>query len=201
LANRDSAFGLKPVRTLGGVPYSGAFANPYYFNSNTGSNIFIGDPVRLNGTNTTNAAAVGDFAIGMLQDIIIGATGDFFLGVVVAFEPDRDNLALVSRTASTERIAYVCDHPWMIYHMQEDSDGNSMPVTDSGLNANFVAGTGSTVTNLSAYEIDSDSAATTATLNLRLLQLANLPDNEIGNQAIWEVMINQQQYREITGGA
>ncbi|MAH48687.1 hypothetical protein CMI37_22870 [Candidatus Pacearchaeota archaeon] len=201
MANKDAAFGLRPVRILGGSTYSGAFANPYYFNSSTGTDIFIGDPVKLNGTNTANSSAVGDFGIGTLQDIVIATAGDFFLGVVVAFEPNRSNLELQYRPASTERIAYVCDHPWMVYHVQEDSDGNSMPVTDSGLNVDFVAGAGSTVTGLSAYELDSDSAATTATLNFRILQLANIADNEIGNHAVWEVMPNQQQYREITGGA
>lgn len=204
MPNKDAAFGLRPVRTLLGAPYNAQMSNPYFVPSSYGTALFVGDPIALHTEPTTNASALstdfGEFPIGTLQTLIQASAGAFLLGAIVAFDILRTDLTKQYNPLSTERVVYVCDDPWMIYHMQEDSDGNSMPVTDSGLNANIVSASGgSTVTGISDYEIDSNTAATTASLNLRLLQLANIPDNAIGNQAVWEVMINQHDYRNTTG--
>ena len=44
MANRDAAFGLKPVKMIGGSPYSGGVSR-YRIAANYGTSIFQGDMV------------------------------------------------------------------------------------------------------------------------------------------------------------
>jgi hypothetical protein len=61
-----------------------------------------------------------------------------------------------------------------------------------------VVGTGSSTTGLSAMEIDSSSKVAT-TAQLRLLNLVKRPDNAVGNQAKWHVMINEHVFKTTAG--
>lgn len=75
-----------------------------------------------------------------------------------------------------------------VMECQEDSDGGSIAAASEALNAGVIVGAANTTTGLSIMEIDSSSAATTATLGLRLLQ----PSPRVGNtvatsNAIWYV--------------
>ena len=208
MANKDAAFGFKPVRTLGGTPYNASMAKPYYVPSTYATALFLGDLVSLAGTATANAAAVSDSMnggeIGTFQTIIRGAqsggTALEAVGVIVGFEPLRTDLTKQYNAASTERVVYVCDAPDMIYHVQEDGDGGAIGAAGAGLNAEIIVGTGNTVTGRSTMELDSSSAATTATLPIRLLSGAAIPDNDVSlANAVWEVMINTHVLRQTTG--
>ena len=71
--------------------------------------------------------------------------------------------------------------------------------TEAMGNANLVIGNCSTATGVSIAEIDSSSAATTATLQVRLLRLVQRPDNVAGNYAKWLVQINLHSLLYTTG--
>ena len=60
---------------------------------------------------------------------------------------------------------------------QEDSDGGAIAAASEALNAPVIVAAANTTTGISAMEIDSSGAATTATLGLRLLQ----PSPRVGN--------------------
>ena len=68
-----------------------------------------------------------------------------------------------------------------------------------GLNVNFVAGSGSTTTGMSAHELDNASPASTADLDFRIVGLVKRPDNAYGEHAKWLVMISTHQYNTMTG--
>ena len=110
-----------------------------------------------------------------------------------------DNLSRTYRPASTAMFVFVADSPNLVFIAQEDSDTSTLDQDDIGLNANIIIGTGSTTTGVSAVEIDSNTAATTATLDLRILGLHRRPDNEIGANAIWEVALNNHPWLSLEG--
>ena len=71
-------------------------------------------------------------------------------------------------------------------------------MTAVGNNADVVVGSGSTTTGSSGMELDS-SDVKTATAQLRILQLVQREDNAVGDNANWEVMINEHRLTTTTG--
>lgn len=200
MANIDSPFGLRPVRHKSGAPYNGA-ANPYYIASGYGTALFIGDPVvKVAGGSNTAAVEVpgaGKFGVGTLPSIERTAVGDvdgvtkMITGVIVGFAPLPTDLTKKHNPASTERVAFVCDDPDMIFEIQADG---AIPAASMGLNAVLIAThSGSTTTGLSGMELDttSDVPAADASNQLLILRAANREDNDttIAHAKV-EVLIN-----------
>lgn len=193
MANVDSPFGLRPIRHKSGAPYNGA-ARPYYVPAGYATALFIGDPVVKTGTANTAVVKVpggGSFQIATLPEINKSATGGPVTGVIVGFAANPDNLSLVHRPASTERVAFVCDDPDIVHEIQADSAG-ALAATDIGNNADFIfTHSGSTTTGLSGVELSQASIAATAGLALKILRAVNREDNEPTSvNGKFEVMIN-----------
>ena len=70
----------------------------------------------------------------------------------------------------------------------------SLTANDIGLNADFVVGSGSTVTGMSGVELNNVGEADTNTLDLKITGFVNRVDNAIGENAKWLVRINRHQY-------
>lgn len=189
MANKDTPFGLRPVRHKSGAPYNGA-ANPYYVPSTYGTALFIGDPVVITGTSNTTAVTVNNgnfgemFAIGTLPEINLTAVGDVtdntgrITGVIVGFSASGNDLTLKHNPASTERVVWVADDPDLVFEIQADG---AVPAASVGLNAVLIAThSGSTVTGLSGMELDttSDPPAADASNQLTIKRLVNRVDNE-----------------------
>ncbi|MCX8125830.1 MAG: hypothetical protein N3E40_01620, partial [Dehalococcoidia bacterium] len=87
--------GLVPVRTLHGSPWNSSLVRCYVPSSDNVA-LFIGDPVDLSG----DADATG--TCPTVTRASVGA-GNPIYGVIVAFEPDPNNLTLLYRPASTAR--------------------------------------------------------------------------------------------------
>lgn len=196
MANVDSPFGLKPVRHRNGAPYNGA-VRPYYIPSTYATALFIGDPVVKTGTSNTARVSVpgaGDFIPGAMPEINKATAGDgnMITGVIVGFSPLPTDLTKKHNPASTERVAFVCDDPDVVFEIQSDTTG--VAVTDIGLNAVLIyTHSGSTTTGLSGVELDttSDVPAADASNQLTIQRLVNRLDNEAGPWAKVEVKINQ----------
>lgn len=183
MANTDTPFGLRPVRDLNGAPYNGA-VETYSTAAGDATDIFIGDLVTLSGTSQTIDGVI-------YRDVDQAATGDVIAGVVVGFgAATRDSLTY--RAASTQRLVRVAP-PNLIYEIQEVSGGTPLTANDIGLNANFVVGSGSTVTGYSGVELNNATEATNNTLDLQIVDFVNRADNEIGEHAKWLVRINRSQ--------
>lgn len=184
--------GLTPVRSLTGAPYNGAF-NVYSVPAADATLIGIGDLVKVNGTGQT----IGDTTY---QDVIRAATGDIFVGAVVAVLPaTRDST--VYREASTQRLVCVADDPNLLYEVQESAAGTSLTINDIGLNANVLVADASTTTGLSATTLNNATEATTNTLDVKIVGLANKQNNAVGESAKWIVRINRHQYANQIAGA
>lgn len=200
MANSNAPFGLRPVRYLNGAPWNGQ-VNRYLLSSGNGTAMFIGDPVTLAGDAGADGSYVNGIPTTGMPTLSIGLAGAKILGVIVGFEPNPSALDQTYRTASTNRVALVVDDPNVIFHIQEANSGTALTSAEVGLNADFVAGTGSTVTGYSGYLLNNVGENTTLSLNLKLLRLAQIETNEAYAVAqIWEVLINDHLFKQGTTG-
>jgi len=191
MANADRAAGFLPVRYITGAPYNGA-ADVYSTATGDATAIFLGDPVKLSGTSTTINGVV-------YADVDQAATGDVIIGVVVGVLPVTND-SLIYRAASTARRLLVATDPSLLYEIQEVSGGTALTAAAIGLNADFVVGTGSTITGFSGVELNNVGEATTNTLDLQILGLVSRADNEVGEHAKWLVRINRHQFANQVAG-
>jgi hypothetical protein len=191
MANTDNAFGLKPVQHRNGAPYNGAF-RLYSTLTTDGTAIYIGDPVILSGTSSTINGRI-------YSDVDQAATGNVVTGVVIGVQPVTQD-SLRYRAGSTARLLMVADDPDLLFEIQEVSGGTALTANDAGLNANFVVGTGSTVTGLSGVELNNASEATTNTLDVHIVGPVQRDDNAIGEHCKWLVTINRHQFADQIAG-
>ena len=185
MANIDAPFGFRPVRTLGGQPFSGA-RTEYAIASGYNTNIFTGDLVELHtdGTITVGAAA---------QTNIVGVFDGCYY-VNSDGEPKWSKYWPASTTA-TDIAAFVIDDPDLLFEVQEVSSDVTV-AAGVGSNADMVAThSGSTSIGRSKQELDSSSVATTAA-QLRIISKSTDPDNSDATAANcnWLVRINEHLY-------
>jgi hypothetical protein len=187
MANATGAFGLRPVRHKNGMPWNGATV-PKYCSASYDTAMFIGQPVERSLVNA-NMDATGHYDS---VEVSAGTDGTITAGVIVAFDPYPQNLELQYRIASTERIAHCCVDPTVIYQIR--GDGGGTPIDNwVGYGANMVATAGSTTTGLSGYTLDEGTAAgpdQNQSFTMIIEGLANIEDNELGDNALWEVTLN-----------
>ena len=187
MANPDIVRGLTPARMVGGGPYNGAFRE-YSVAAGNGTAIYVGDPVTTAGVGTAQTINGK-----VMLDVVQAATGDVITGVVVGVQAVTE-ASLPYRAASTLRVLYVADDPNLLFEIQEVSGGTALTANDLGLNADFVVGSGSTVTGNSGVELNNVGEAGTNTLDLKLVGFKNAPDNAIGENAKWLVRINRHRH-------
>lgn len=180
MANANVASGMLPVRYASGAPYNGA-ANRYHVPASDGTALFVGDPVIIAG----GADADGVPTVTRATAASAGRITGVVVGVV-----NTPSLETRYRPASTAAYVLVADDPNLLFEIQEDSVGGALAAADIGLNADLVAGTGSTVTGMSGFMLDTSTKATTATLQLRIEGLVQRADNEVGTNAKVLVRIN-----------
>ncbi len=200
MANTNAPFGLRPVRYLNGAPWNGQVSR-YLIPSTDGTAYFIGDPVTLAGDAGASGSFVNGVPTGGMPTVSIGIAGSTCIGAIVGFEVNPAALDKIYRPASTAMVALVADDPNIIFHIQEANSGTAWTSAEVGLNANFVAASGSTVTGYSAYVADNSTEAATSTLNLKILRLAQFETNDYGVAAIWEVLLNNHAFRTGIAGA
>jgi len=195
-------FGLRPVGTLSGAPWTAAIKQ-YLIPSGNGTAVFVGDMVKTDGgVGAANTIVNGIDCSGMPTAIQGNhATGVVdVVGVVVGFLPDHSNLNTRYRLASTNRVALVCTDPNTIYEIQEDGVGGTCLAADAGGGmATLIANTGNTTTGVSKLAIDSSVAITTTqTLPVKVIGLSRKPGARVGTSATdvgtWEVIINSSAW-------
>lgn len=165
MANVNSPFGARPLftETGGNSPLM-----PFLITDSTA--VFIGDFV--DGTGTSAYSSQFD---GYLPTVQQSAATSVPLGLVVGFLPvTRDST--IYRVASTDRIALVLVDQNAEFVMQ---CSGTIAVTDMMANFDITVGSGSTVTGLSAMEVDSSTFDTTATLPFRVVDFYHSPDNDV----------------------
>lgn len=170
--NADRPNGLRPVRLLGGSPYSGAYTKFY-----TDTDAFRGDIV------IQDAAGVTGGSDGAYQGCTraTSATATLAVGVVIGWDADPDNLTRPYHAGSSTLAVYIATDPNIIYMCQDNGAATLVTAADVGFNYDFIVGSGDTTTGLSNMELDSGTTgATTADTPLKLVGIVDVADNVIG---------------------
>ena len=190
MTNLNAPFGLMPIG-MNGAPWSGALRT-YFVPATDNTALFIGDPVIPAGsadaygvpTATRATAAGGAYVGGVMVGVVNGPAAAGNATVPIKRENNQ------YRSASVATYILVADDPNQLFVIQEDSVGGALAADNVGQNADLIAGTGNTTTGLSGFQLDSNTADTTATLQLRVIELYRQPGNDIGANANWVVRIN-----------
>jgi hypothetical protein len=184
MANTSRINGFRPVKHSTGAPYNGQ-ANMYAVLSSDSTALFIGDPVKLDGSasagglaSVTKAGAT-DQTLGVVVGIVPAkmdpVTGAMSSGAVLLDTPQY-------RAASTAAYVMVCDADDVIYEVEQCTGSNAsytFLVADVGLNTGATTVAGSTTTGASGAALDMASKATTATLPWKLVGAVQRVDNEV----------------------
>lgn len=200
MANTNAPFGMRVVGSFTGAPYAGRVTR-YYVPSTDGNAYYIGDAV----LSTNNADASG---VPAMVKATVGT--ETCRGIIVGFEQANlvyppgavPNLGGINTNIFSTQVSlpasksqdyyiYVADDPNVIFFMQGDATATNQVAAKSNNNCTFTVAAPSTATfPLSASVINSGSIATTNTLNIKLMGLAQIPGNVFGAYATWVCMWN-----------
>lgn len=187
MANADTPFGARLLGSFDQAMANGQI-HTYVVPATDNVALFVGDFVKVTGT-----MAVGED--GLYHPVVAQAeTTDRLTGFVVGFKVDPDNLNRIYRPASTLRVVYVMDAPYVRFEMQTSGVG---AIADAGANADIVVGTGSPISGVSAMEIDQTTVGTGT--QIRIVEMMQRPDNELGEFMKWVCIMNDHFYKDTTG--
>ena len=186
MANKDSAFGLRPIGKVGQNRDNQGLSE--YDIAASASAIFQNDPVEMAATGTITVAAATDLLLGSL-------TGVFFTDASTS-KPTFANHLKASNTASDIK-GFVSDDPYERFEIQSDEN---TAAADVGLNADIVYASGASPNFVSKVELD-HSDLKTATAQLRVLGISkDIENNEAGSANVnLVVMINEHFLKGTVG--
>lgn len=203
MANPDARFGLRPCGHVSG--YVSGRTQKCYLPASYATDVFVGDPVVLTGTSNTTVVSAGleKHAIGTLPEVNKATAGDGnkIAGVITGFEQQTVRTGTAPQgAASTARVAIVNVDPGTIYQIQASG---AIGAASVGLNAPLVyTHAGNTNTGLSGAELDHSAVATTATEQLKIVRISDIPGRNDSTSAntVVEVIINNHQYANVVVG-
>ena len=186
MANKDSAFGLRPIGKVGQNRDNQGLSE--YDIAASASAIYQNDPVEMAATGTITVAAATDTLLGSL-------TGVFFTDASTS-KPTFANHLDASNTA-TDIKGFVSDDPYERFEIQADG---ATAAADVGLNADFVYAAGSSPDYVSKVELQT-SDQKTGTAQLRILGISkDIENNEAGSANVnLVVLINEHQLKGTAG--
>lgn len=197
--------GLQPYSMLSGACWNQQ-TSQYLLASGYGTPLYQGDPVTILNNGTIGIGVAGSAIVGVFWGVryqdtsgtLINST--YWAASTTTFNPGGGG--------AIPATAFIIDDPYVLFNIQctgtnlVSGSVNTINVTDLNLNYNFISGTGSTISGQSAYALNNASAATTATLNLKLVSLTPAVNNSFGltyNNGL--VLINNHIYKGGTGTA
>ena len=179
MANKDAAFGMKPVRMIGGAPYTGGQSR-YRIAANYGTSIFQGDMVAQVTGGTVEVHADG----GTVP--VVGVFNGCMYTDPTSGEQVFSNYYPASTNAS-DLIAFIIDDPDVVYEVQAD---DTFPVTDLFGNFDIVyTSAGSTKTGISGAELDVTTGATNTNLPIKAIDISEDPNNSDTGAANTNVLV------------
>ena len=191
----SAPYGLKPINSIDGKPYAGAFRQ-IPVAASFGTAIFFGDTVQIDGTGylikstSTNAGTIVGVCVGGQY---VNSSGQTVEGQYIP--------ASVS-TTTNYAYAYVVDDQQALFKVAVVSSGTTMSSagrTVVGTNLALVLNAGSTTTGNSAFAVTLTGAGTTATIPIRVIDV--VPETATAADTYTELLvkINAHQYNNTTG--
>ena len=213
MSNVDRPRGFHPIGTLSGSPWQSSTKRFY-----------------LDGTANTIAIGVGGIVVmtagGYLNGIAAGGGGADIMGLVVGIPPAPGTFSTTTGitdfslsateptltgadanhvNASEAGYIDVCTAPDLLMVGQEDGDTTPLTLADIGAAVDIIDGGIDATTGNSTMEIDSSSKGTTAGDPLKLLELHQVPGNELASVdttkpwADWVCTFNNHWYNDKGG--
>lgn len=173
MASSATPHGARPVSSLVSCAYNAKITH-YKIKNAYGTSIFYGDFVKWadDNPNTTIQKDTGTTACTPIGVFLGCAYTDPTTG---QFTP---NQYFPASTAADDIVAYVASDPFLVMQMQSDE---SLSQDDLGKNVAVVQTAGSTSIGTSKNAVDGSTAATTATLPLKIIDFVDGPDSAIGD--------------------
>ena len=186
MANKDAAFGLRPMGKVGQNRDNQGLSE--YDIAASASAIYFNDPVEILSTGTIGVAAA--------TDALLGSLGGVFFTDASTSKPTFANHLDASNTA-TDIKGFVSDDPYERFEIQADG---ATAAADVGLNADIVYAAGSSPDYVSKVELDT-SDQKTATAQLRIIGISkDIENNEAGSANVNLItIINEHQLKGTTG--
>jgi hypothetical protein len=191
----SAPYGLKPINSIDGKPYAGAFRQ-IPVAASFGTAIFFGDTVQIDTdgylikSTSTNAGTIVGVCVG---GSYVNSSGQTVEGQYIP--------ASVS-TSTNYAYAYVVDDQQALFKVAVVSSGTTMSSagrTVVGTNLALVLNAGSTTTGNSAFAVTLTGAGTTATIPIRVIDV--VPETATAADTYTELLvkINAHQYNNTTG--
>lgn len=192
MANVVQPRGFVPSRYMNGAPWTGA-VNMYCIPSTDGSIFSPGDAVKTaaggdaNGIPYVQKAAGTDTLRGVVVGcLLVNPNNPSLVGTVL-----DNTIQNIPATKTKDYYVLVVDDPSVLFEIQDDGLNAATTVaTACNKNATFTVANPTSPQQNSASVIDSSSINTTSTLNLKIVGLAQKPNNAYGANASWLVRIN-----------
>ena len=186
MANKDAAFGLRPIGKVGQNRDNQGLSE--YDIAASASAIYFNDPVEILSTGTIGVAAA--------SDALLGSLGGVFFTDASTSKPTFANHLDASNTA-TDIKGFVSDDPYERFEIQADG---ATAAADVGLNADIVYAAGSSPDYVSKVELQT-SDQKTGTAQLRIIGISkDIENNEAGSANVNLVtIINEHQLKGTTG--
>src|SRR5210317_1629340 len=190
MANKDAAFGLRPIGKVGQNRDAQGLSE-YSIAANTAV-IYNSDPVAIDsdGELVQGTAGAGNDLLGSLN-------GVFYTDASTS-KPTWANHLAASNTA-TDIVGFVSDDPYERFEVQSNNAGASAQ-TDVGNNADIAYAAGSSPNYISKVELD-DASLSATDGQLKIVGVSKDPDNsDIGAANVnWVVMINEHFLKQTAG--
>lgn len=202
MANVVAPRGFVPSRYMDGSAWNGA-ANMYCIPSTDGSVFSPGDAVKTaaggdaNGIPYVQKAAGTDTVRGVVVGVLVANPNNpSLVGTVLDLTTQN-----IPATKAKDYYVLVADDPNILFELQDDGLNAAITVaTACNKNATFTVANPTSPQQNSASVLNSGSIATTNTLNLKLVGLAQKPNNAYGAYATWLVRFNLHELGTGTTG-
>ena len=187
MANKDAAFGLRPIGKVGQNRDSQGLSE--YSIAASSSAIYFNDPVKTSGGYLLVAGAGGNLR---------GSLGGVFFTDASTSKPTYANHLDASNTA-TDIVGFVSDDPYERFEIQSNN-ASASAVTDVGKTADLEYTAGSSPDYVSKVELD-DSTLNTTAQQLKIMGISKDPDNdEVGSANVnFSVIIAEHELKVTTG--
>jgi hypothetical protein len=188
MANKDAAFGLRPIGKVGQNRDNGGLSE-YSIVANSASTIYFNDPVKAIASGTIDVAAAGDVLLGSLNGV--------FYTDPTTKKPTFANH--YSQVNATDTVAFVSDDPYERFEIQSNGT-NAITQASVFFNYDIAYTAGDSANYVSKVELD-ESTGVSTTAQLRLLGFSKDPDNsDIGSANVnMVVSINEHFLKSTTG--
>ena len=186
MANKDAAFGLRPIGKVGQNRDNQGLSE--YDIAASATAIYQNDPVEM--------AATGTITVAAATDILLGSLNGVFYTDASTSKPTWANHLNASNTA-TDIVGFVSDDPYERFEIQSDG---ATAAADVGLNADIVYAAGSSPDYVSKVELDT-SDQKSGTAQLRIMGISKDPSNNTAGSANVNlvVMINEHFLKGTVG--